>query len=145
MQNFKKSTEQRGFNNLIDALVKGEKLSNAADRMADLIKACPFHDAAPWKKLDQTIRFMLCNRRVPSDLSSLNNLLGAYLENHPMEVPDTSYDIAAFCFFYPNVIRDGSYDLSALMHSETCRVLLWLAAGDEPWEARNIYQDNIPR
>ena len=58
-----------------------------------------------------------------------------------METPETSYDIAAFCFFYPNVIRGDSYDLSELIHSEACKVLLWLAAGDEPWEARDIYQN----
>ena len=141
MQNFNKSTEQSGFNDLINALAKGEKLSNAADQMADLIKDCPSLDAAHWKKLDQTIRFMLRNRRVPSDPSSLNNLLGTYLENHPMEVPDTSYDIAAFCFFYSNVIRGSSYDLSVLIRSEACKALLWFAAGDEPWEARDTYQD----
>ena len=132
MQNFNKSTEQSGFNDLINALAKGEKLSNAADQMADLIKDCPSLDAAHWKKLGQTIRFMLRNRRVPSDPSSLNNLLGTYLENHPMEVPDTSYDIAAFCFFYSNVIRGSSYDLSVLIRSEACKALLWFAAGDEP-------------
>lgn len=141
MQNFNKSTEQRSFNDLIDALVKGEKLSNAADRMADLIKTHPYLDENCWQELDSVIRFLLRNRRVPSDPSSLNNLLGTYLENHPMEVPDTSYDIAAFCFFYPNVIRGSSYDLSVLIRSEACKVLLWLAAGDEPWEARDIYQD----
>ena len=133
--------EQRKFDALINSFYEGEKPSKTADQMTAFIKAHPYLDETCWQELDDTISFLLRNRMIPSDSSSLNNLLGAYLENHPMDVPNTSYDIAAFCFFYPNVIRGGSYDLSMLIRSEACKVLLWLAAGDEPWEARDTYQD----
>lgn len=133
--------EQRKFDALINSFYEGEKPSKTADQMTAFIKAHPYLDETCWQELDDTISFLLRNRMIPSDSSSLNNLLGAYLENHPMDVPNTSYDIAAFCFFYPNVIRGGSYDLSVLIRSEACKVLLWLAAGDEPWEARDIYQN----
>lgn len=132
---------QTKFHSLVDALCQGDKLSSTADQLAAFIKAPPYLDETCWHELDDVIRFLLRNRMIPSDLSSFNSLLGAYLENHPMETPETSYDIAAFCFFYPNVIRGDSYDLSELIHSEACKVLLWLAAGDEPWEARDIYQN----
>ena len=133
--------EQRKFDALINSFYEGEKPSKTADQMTAFIKAHPYLDETCWQELDDTISFLLRNRMIPSDSSSLNNLLGAYLENHPMDVPNTSYDIAAFCFFYPNVIRGGSYDLSVLIRSEACKVLLWFAAGDEPWEARDIYQN----
>lgn len=133
--------EQRKFDALINSFYEGEKPSKTADQMTAFIKAHPYLDETCWQELDDTISFLLRNRMIPSDSSSLNNLLGAYLENHPMDVPNASYDIAAFCFFYPNVIRGGSYDLSVLIRSEACKVLLWLAAGDEPWEARDIYQN----
>lgn len=132
--------EQRKFDALINSFYEGKNLSKTADQMTAFIKAHPYLDETCWQELDEVIRLQLRNRMIPSDPSSLNNLLGAYLENHPMEIPDTSYDIAAFCFFYPNVIRGSSYDLSVLIRSEACKVLLWLATGDEPWEARDIYQ-----
>ena len=133
--------EQRKFDALINSFYEGEKPSKTADQLAAFIKAPPYLDEICWQELDDVIRFLLRNRLIPSDPSSFNRLLGAYLENHPMETPETSYDIAAFCFFYPNVIRGSSYDLSVLIRSEACKVLLWFAAGDEPWEARDIYQD----
>ena len=133
--------EQRKFDALINSFYEGDKPSKTADQMTAFIKAHPYLDETCWQELDDTISFLLRNRMIPSDSSSLNNLLGAYLENHPMDVPNASYDIAAFCFFYPNVIRGGSYDLSVLIRSEACKVLLWLAAGDESWEARDIYQN----
>ena len=132
---------QAKLHSLVDALYQGDKLSSTADQLAAFIKAPPYLDEICWQELDDVIRFLLRNRLIPSDPSSFNRLLGAYLENHPMETPETSYDIAAFCFFYPNVIRGGSYDLSMLIRSEACKVLLWLAAGDEPWEARDTCQD----
>ena len=132
---------QTKFHSLVDALYQGDKLSSTADQLAAFIKAPPYLDETCWHELDDAIRFLLRNRMIPSDPSSLNNLLGAYLENHPMYVPNASYVIAAFCFFYPNVIRGSSYNLSVLIRSEACKVLLWFAAGDEPWEARDIYQD----
>ncbi len=132
---------QTKFHSLVDALYQGDKLSSTADQLAAFIKAPPYLDETCWHELDDAIRFLLHNRMIPSDPSSLNNLLGAYLENHPMYVPNASYVIAAFCFFYPNVIRGSSYNLSVLIRSEACKVLLWFAAGDEPWEARDIYQD----
>ena len=135
------SSKHPNFSDLIIDLYRGDRLSRTADQMADFIQSHPCLDEAHWQTLDQAIRFLLRNRRIPSDPSSLNNFLGAYLKYHPMDVPSTSYDIAAFCFFYPNVIRGDSYDLSELIHSEACKVLLWLAAGDEPWEAREIYQN----
>lgn len=133
--------EQRKFDALINSFYEGEKPSKTADQLAAFIKAPPYLDEICWQELDDVISFLLRNRFIPSDPSSFNRLLGAYLENHPMETPETSYDIAAFCFFYPNVIRGSSYDLSVLIRSEACKVLLWFAAGDEPWEARDIYQD----
>ena len=133
--------EQLKFDALINSFYEGEKPSKTADQMTAFIKAHPYLDETCWQELDDVIRFLLRNRMIPSDPSSLNNLLGSYLENHPMEPPETSYDIAAFCFFYPNVIRGGSYDLSVLIRSEACKVLLWFAVGDEPWEARDTYQD----
>ena len=132
---------QAKLHSLVDALYQGDKLSSTADQLAAFIKAPPYLDEICWQELDDVISFLLRNRFIPSDPSSFNRLLGAYLENHPMETPETSYDIAAFCFFYPNVIRGSSYDLSVLIRSEACKVLLWFAAGDEPWEARDIYQD----
>ena len=132
---------QTKFHSLVDALCQGDKLSSTADQLAAFIQAPPYLDETCWHELDDVIRFLLRNRMIPSDPSSFNSLLGAYLENHPMETPETSYDIAAFCFFYPNVIRGSSYDLSVLIRSEACRVLLCLAAGDEPWEVRDTYQD----
>ena len=132
---------QAKLHSLVDALYQGDKLSSTADQLAAFIKAPPYLDEICWQELDDVISFLLRNRFIPSDPSSFNRLLGAYLENHPMETPETSYDIAAFCFFYPNVIRGSSYDLSVLIRSEACKVLLWLAAGDEPWEARDIYQN----
>ena len=135
------SSKHPNFYDLIIDLYRGDRLSRTADQMADFIQSHPCLDEACWQTLDQAIRSLLRNRRIPSDLSSLNNLLGVYLENHPMDVPSASYDIAAFCFFYPNVIRGGVYDLSVLTRSEACKVLLELAAGDEAWELRDIYQD----
>ena len=132
---------QTKFHSLVDALCQGDKLSSTADQLAAFIQAPPYLDETCWHELDDVIRFLLRNRMIPSDPSSFNSLLGTYLENHPMETPETSYDIAAFCFFYPNVIRGSSYDLSVLIRSEACRVLLCLAAGDEPWEVRDTYQD----
>ena len=132
---------QAKLHSLVDALYQGDKLSSTADQLAAFIKAPPYLDEICWQELDAVIRFLLRNRLIPSDPSSFNRLLGAYLENHPMETPETSYDIAAFCFFYPNVIRGSSYDLSVLIRSEACKALLWFAAGDEPWEARDTYQD----
>ena len=132
---------QTKFHSLVDALCQGDKLSSTADQLAAFIQAHPYLDETCWHELDDVIRFLLRNRLIPSDPSSFNRLLGAYLENHPMETPETSYDIAAFCFFYPNVIRGSSYDLSVLIRSEACKALLWFAAGDEPWEARDTYQD----
>ena len=133
--------EQRKFDALINSFYEGKNLSKTADQIAGFIQAHSYLDETCWHKLDDVIKFLLRNRLIPYDLSSFNSLLGAYLENHPMETPETSYDIAAFCFFYPNVIRGSSYDLSVLIRSEACKVLLWLAAGDEPWEARDIYQN----
>lgn len=133
--------EQRKFDALINSFYEGKNLSKTADQIAGFIQAHPYLDETCWHELDYVIRFLLRNRLIPYDLSSFNSLLGAYLENHPMETPETSYDIAAFCFFYPNVIRGDSYDLSELIHSEACKALLWFAAGDEPWEARDIYQN----
>ena len=133
--------EQRKFDALINSFYEGKNLSKTADQIAGFIQAHPYLDETCWHELDYVIRFLLRNRLIPYDLSSFNSLLGAYLENHPMETPETSYDIAAFCFFCPNVIRGSSYDLSVLIRSEACKVLLWLAAGDEPWEARDIYQN----
>ena len=133
--------EQRKFDALINSFYEGKNLSKTADQIAGFIQAHPYLDETCWHKLDDVIGFLLRNRLIPYDLSSFNSLLGAYLENHPMETPETSYDIAAFCFFYPNVIRGSSYDLSVLIRSEACKALLWFAAGDEPWEARDTYQD----
>ena len=112
------SSEQPNFHDLLHALYWGDRLSRNADQMADFIQAHPYLDEAYWQTLDQVTRFLLRNRRIPSDLSSLNNLLGVYLKYHPMDVPSASYDIAAFCFFYPNVIRGGAYDISVLTRSE---------------------------
>ena len=133
--------EQRKFDALINSFYEGKNLSKTADQIAGFIQAHPYLDETCWHELDDVIRFLLRNRLIPSDPSSFNRLLGAYLENHPMETPETSYDIAAFCFFYPNVIRGSFYDLSVLIRSEACKALLWFAAGDEPWEARDTYQD----
>ena len=133
--------EQRKFDALINSFYEGKNLSKTADQIAGFIQAPPYLDETCWHELDDVIKFMLRNRLIPYDPSSFNSLLGAYLENHPMEIPETSYDIAAFCFFYPNVIRGSSYDLSVLIRSEACKALLWFAAGDEPWEARDTYQD----
>lgn len=133
--------EQRKFDALINSFYEGKNLSKTADQIAGFIQAHPYLDETCWHELDDVIRFLLRNRLIPYDPSSFNSLLGAYLENHPMETPETSYDIAAFCFFYPNVIRGSSYDLSVLIRSEACKALLWFAAGDEPWEARDTYQD----
>ena len=133
--------EQRKFDALINSFYEGKNLSKTADQIAGFIQAHPYLDETCWHKLDDVIGFLLRNRLIPYDLSSFNSLLGAYLKNHPMETPETSYDIAAFCFFYPNVIRGSSYDLSVLIRSEACKALLWFAAGDEPWEARDIYQN----
>ena len=133
--------EQRKFDALINSFYEGKNLSKTADQIAGFIQAHSYLDETCWHKLDDVIKFLLRNRLIPYDLSSFNSLLGAYLENHPMETPETSYDIAAFCFFYPNVIRGSFYDLSVLIRSEACKALLWFAAGDEPWEARDTYQD----
>ena len=135
------SSKQPNFHDLLHALYRGDRLSRNADQMAALIETHPYLEEICWQELDPVIRFLLRNRRIPSDLSSLNNLLGVYLKYHPMDVPSASYDIAAFCFFYPNVIRGGAYDLSVLTRSEACKVLLELAAGDEAWELRDVYQD----
>lgn len=135
------SSKHPNFYDLIIDLYRGDRLSRTADQMADFIQSHPCLDEACWQTLDQAIRSLLRNRRIPSDLSSLNNLLGVYLKYHPMDVPSASYDIAAFCFFCPNVIRGGAYDLSVLTRSEACKVLLELAVGDEAWELRDIYQD----
>ena len=97
--------EQRKFDALINSFYEGKNLSKTADQIAGFIQAPPYLDETCWHELDDVIKFMLRNRLIPYDPSSFNSLLGAYLENHPMEIPETSYDIAAFCFFCPNVIN----------------------------------------
>ena len=133
---------QAKLHSLVDALYQGDKLSSTADQLAAFIKAPPYLDEICWQELDDVIRFLLRNRLIPSDPSSFNRLLGAYLENHPMETPETSYDIAAFCFFYPNVINSLlSIYLQFLDHNGWVQVEFFGKAHYEYWKGIPIYCD----